>query len=101
MGTFVDSLVSQSGTTLPGNPDNVFLVLEIEITKFFNVEWIGRNALLTCDGTEYYPARALVEFGGGILNAYKLIFEVLKDFEFNSCLVKFKDQSITLAPFFE
>lgn len=69
---------------------------------FMDFNWFFSNALLSCAGMEYNPVLASHEYGsGGILTAFKLIYEVPKSSEFRACVVQFKDQNIELSPFFE
>ena len=97
-----DSLVGQSQTTFPENPDNVFLILEFKVTPRMNFNWYFENALLLSAGIEYTPVLGSHEYGsGGVLTAFKLIYEVPMSSEFGACLVQFQDQNIELTPFFE
>ena len=98
-----DSLDSQSGTNSPRGPDNIFLILELELSgQSGSWEWTARNAALTCGKDEHKVDRFGMEFGeDGKLKAWRLIFEVPQDSDFGQCVFRLKEHAVELATLFK
>lgn len=98
-----DSLGSQSGTNSPSDPDNIFLILELELSgQSGTLEWTARNATLTCGKDEYKVDRFGIEVGDdGKLKAWQLILELPQDSDFGQCVFYLKDHAVELGAFFK
>ena len=94
-----DSLDSQSGTNSPSDPDNIFLILELELSgQSGTLEWTASNATLTCGKDEHKVDRFGLEVGeDGKLKAWRLIFEVPQDSDFKQCVFHLKEHAIELT----
>jgi hypothetical protein len=98
-----DSLDSQSETNSPRDPDNIFLILELELSgQSGSLEWTANNASLTCGKDQHKVDRFGLEVGeDGKLKAWRLIFEVPQDSDFRQCVFHLKEHDVELARFFK
>jgi len=98
-----DSLGSQPGTNSPNDPDNIFLILELELSgQSGTLEWTARNATLTCGKDEYKVDRFGIEVGDdGKFKAWHLILELPQDSDFGQCVFYLKDHAVELGTFFK
>jgi hypothetical protein len=98
-----ESLDSQSGSNSPRSPDNIFLILDHDLSGASgSLEWIAQNATMACGKDEYKVYIYGIEVGDeGKLKAWQLIFEVPQDSDFGQCIFYLKEHAIELATLIE
>ena len=97
-----NSLDSQSGTIFPRDPNDFFLLLELELTgQSGSLEWTASNATLTCGKNEYKADRFGIDIGeDGKFKSWQLIFEVLQDSDLRQGVFHIQEHAIELTTLF-